>query len=602
MIKNGYSIMQKFFALFSILCCLLLQPSFAQRPEDREPEKNPYLQNETSEPLDLLQRYQQRQNSRADPASRSGNDFFADPERWRGAVALAMEGPIDPNEYVVGPADVLAIAIGGVSPFVQTTPVTPEGILVIPTVGEVLVAGQMLAAAKKNVREAVRRRYNTTDIGVHLVSMRTFRVTVVGAVAKPGTHTVAPVDRVGRAVLLANQPADAEALPVLDENSSTSVFAAPNTRPPVSISLRNIKLYRSKKDTIDIDLVRYHATGETHCNPYLRDGDVIFVPAENLPGNTVSVSGGVRRRGVFEFHEGDSLRTLLRLAQGPTALADLQHVEVARFLPDGRQVQMLTFNLQPGQNGQTPDLALQRNDRIYVRENPELRKERTVRIFGAVTRPGEYALLHDRNMLSEIIARAGGFAPNAAIAEAKLIRNYKNPDEMRQNPDYVRLLETRLMDLKPNDREYFNYEAVLKRGFVAVDFARLFARQEKTADVEVWEDDEIYVPLLRNTINVYGQVINPGYVAFAEGMDHRDYIEKAGGFSTEADRGKVRILKRDTNAWLKPGDTKLEPGDQIFVSRLVRRPASVYFNTFRDVIQTTASIATVYLLYQQVTK
>lgn len=594
--------MWKFFALFSILFCFLLQPSFAQSPEDRESEKNPYLQNKTFEPLDLLQRYQQRQSSRPDQSSRSGNDFIADPARWRSTVAFAMEGPIDPNDYVVGPADVLAITIGGVSPFTQSAPVTPEGSLVIPTVGEVMVAGHTLSTVKKNVREAVRRKYNTADIGVHLLSMRTFRVTVVGAVATPGVHTVTPVDRVDRVVMLASQPANAAALPQLDENASASGFATSNTKPPASISLRNIKLYRGKKDSLDIDLVRYHTTGETHCNPYLRDGDVIFVPAENLPGNTVSVSGGVRRRGVFEFHEGDSLRTLLRLAQGPTALADLEQVEIARFLPDGRQVQMLTFNLRPEQNGHTPDLALQRNDRIYVRENPELRKERTIRIFGAVTRPGEYALLHERSLLSEIIARAGGFHPEAAIAEAKLIRNYKNPDEMRQNPDYVRLLETRLMDLKPNDREYFNYEAVLKRGLVAVDFARLFTRQDKAADVEVWEDDEIYVPLLRNTINVYGQVINPGYVAFAEGLDHRDYIDKAGGFSKEADRGKVRILKRDTNAWLKPGDTRLEPGDQIFVSRLVRRPASVYFNTFRDVIQTTASIATVYLLYQQVTK
>lgn len=590
------------FFIFSGMLLLLIQPSFAQNSENRDSEKNPYLKDDTSEPLDVLQRYQQRQRSRSDQSSRSTSDFIADPARWRSTMALAMEGPIDPNDYVVGPSDVLAITIGGVSPFTQSAPVTPEGTLVIPTVGEVAVAGIMLAEVKKSVREAVRRKYNTVDIGVHLLSMRTFRVTVVGAVASPGVHTVTPVDRVDHVVMMANAPIQAETFPPLEENTSATTLTMSDTKLPPSISLRNIKLYRGKRDTIDIDLVRYHATGATHCNPYLRDGDVIFVPAEDLRGNSVSVSGGVRRRGLFEFHEGDSLRTLLNMAQGPTALADLEHVEVVRFLPDGRQMQMLTFNLTPGQNGHSPDLALQRNDRIYVRENPELRKERTVRIFGAVARPGEYAVMHDHSMLSEIIERAGGFNPDAAIAEAKLLRNYKNPDDMRQNPDYVRLLETRLMDLKPNDRDYFNYEAVLKRGFVAVDFARLFTHQDKTADVEVWEDDEIYVPLLRNTINVYGQVINPGYVAFVAGMDHQDYIAKAGGFSKEADRSKVRILKRDTNAWLKPGDTRLEPGDQIFVSRLVRRPASAYFNTFRDVIQTTASIATVYLLYQQVTK
>jgi hypothetical protein len=87
-----------------------------------------------------------------------------------------------------------------------------------------------------------------------------------------------------------------------------------------------------------------------------------------------------------------------------------------------------------------------------------------------------------------------------------------------------------------------------------------------------------------------------------DGMDYRYYLAKAGGFSKEADRDKVRILKRDTKAWMKPGETKIEPGDEIFVSRKARRPFSVAFNTARDVLQTTASLATVVLLYRQVSK
>jgi protein involved in polysaccharide export with SLBB domain len=296
------------------------------------------------------------------------------------------------------------------------------------------------------------------------------------------------------------------------------------------------------------------------------------------------------------------LSTLLRLAQGPTVLADLERVEVVRFLPSGRQAQTLTVNLQAGQNGHTPDMALQRNDRIFIREDPEKRKERMIRVYGAVARPGEYAILHERTLLSEIIERTGGFGPDASIAEAKLLRTYKNPDVLHKNPDYARLHERRLMDLKPTDREYFDYESALKRGFVTVDFAKLFNHHETSADVEVLENDEIFVPTVRQSINVFGQVINPGYIIYLGGMDYRYYIEKAGGFSKEADRDKVRILKRNTNAWLKPGESDLDPGDQIFVSRLVRRPASAYWNTFRDFIQTTASIATVVLLYRQLNK
>ncbi len=591
--------MPKFFVFYCLFFLCLLPPSFAQSPEDREPDKNPYLKNSSSETLDLLQRYYQRRNSHPDQISRPGLSSTAEPARLFGAEAVAMEGPIDPRAYIVGPADVLAITLGGVPTFSHVSPVTPEGMLVIPTVGEVVVAGEALEAVKKNVRETVRRKYNTGDIGVHLLSMRTFRVTVVGAVATPGTYTVTPVDRVDRVVTLADFDAGAKALEKRADAEKTPEFFQIEEKPPTPISLRNIKLYRASKDTLDIDLVRYYVTGETWRNPYLRDGDVVFVPAENLAGNSVSIYGGVRQPGVFEFHDGDSLSTLLRLAQGPTALANLESVEVVRFLSSGRQSKILLVNLQPGQNGHTPDMPLQRNDRVFIREDREKRKERLIYVYGAVARPGEYAILYERTMLSEIIERAGGFKPEASVAEAKLVRKYNSPDELRKNPDYVRLLEARLMDLKPSDREYFDYEMALRRGFVAVDFVKLFQQREKSADVEVLENDEIFVPTLHQTINVTGQVINPGYITYLGGMDHRYYLEKAGGFSKEADRKKVRIIKRDTNAWLKPGEAVLEPGDQIFVSRIVRRPASAYWNTFRDVIQTTASIVTVVLLYRQ---
>jgi protein involved in polysaccharide export with SLBB domain len=265
-------------------------------------------------------------------------------------------------------------------------------------------------------------------------------------------------------------------------------------------------------------------------------------------------------------------------------------------------VQILTVNLLAGKNGHSADMALQPNDRIFVRENPELRKERMISVKGAVARPGEYAIVYNQTTLSEIIAQAGGFTPEASIAETKLIRNYDHPDQMLNDPDYARLVDSRLADLKPQDREYFNYETAIKRGFVAVDFLKLFNHHDQSADVLLLDGDEIYVPSLRRTVNVFGQVVNPGYVTHIDGTDYRYYVEKAGGFSKEADRDKVRVLKRDTKAWIKPEEAKIEPGDEIFVSRKVPRPASIYFNTLRDVLQTTASLATIVLLYQQVSK
>jgi len=592
--------MWKFIVVSVIIFFHLIPPSFAQTPKEKNAEPNRYLNPGSSELFDLLQDYYQQQSTQDKKASPRAGIESSDPTKLLNQIpgTFSLEGPIDPAEYIVGPSDVLAVTIGGVSPFSHAGAVTPEGTFVIPLAGDVAVAGMTLAEAKKNIREVMRKRYKTAEVGVHLLALRTFKVSVVGAVANPGAYTVAPVDRVDRVVSLAN-------IAATDANTAAEApptFFKPTTKLPTPISRRNIKLLRAKHDTINIDLVRYHMTGDTRYNPHLRDGDVIFVPAENLFGNSVSIYGGVRQPAVFEFHPGDSLQALLRMAQGPTALADLEHVEIVRFLPDGLQQEIIHFNLKAGQNGHTPDMALQRNDRVFIRENLERHKPRMMRLSGAVARPGWYALVQDHTMLSEMIERAGGFNSDASIAESKIIRTYKNPDELLKNPDYARLLEMRLTDLKTEDRDYFNYEAALKRGFVAVDFARLFNHHDKAADVEIWDGDEIYVPTLRQTINVFGQVINPGYVTFVEGMEARYYIEKAGGFSATADHDKVRILKRETNAWLKPGEAKLEPGDQIFVSRKIQRPLSAYFNAVRDVLQTTAGLATVYLLYLQVTK
>jgi protein involved in polysaccharide export with SLBB domain len=370
----------------------------------------------------------------------------------------------------------------------------------------------------------------------------------------------------------------------------------------LQISLRNIKLIRANGDTMAVDLVRYYATGDARCNPYVLDKDVIWVPAENLAGNSVSVYGGVRVPGRFEFHDGDSLRALLQIAQGPTALADLSDVEIARFLPDGQQVQILHFNLQAPHNGHVQDITLQKNDRIFVRERHKLRRERTVFVKGEVWRPGAYALTHHGTTLSEIIERAGGFTPEASIAEAKIIRTYENPDSLLANPDYARLVEVRLTDLNLEGREYFNYEAAIKRGFVAVDFVKLFNHQEKSADITLVEGDEIYVPSLRQTVYVYGQVNNPGYVTYVEGMNHRYYLQKAGGFGKKADRDKIRVLKRGSKAWLKPEGASIEPGDEIFVSRVARRSLAYYFNFGRDILQTATGLATVVLLIIQIQK
>jgi protein involved in polysaccharide export with SLBB domain len=581
-----------------------LASQFIEGKKSESEETNPFLRRNSYEQLDLLEKYYQRiftDQGRAQSLL-SGANIGGDPTRLLGQSASVLEGRIDPAEYIVGPMDVLAISVFGVVPFSYTGPVTPEGTLIIPTIGEIAVAGETLANVKTKVQQALRKKYESGEISTTLWSLRSFKVTVAGVVKSPGAYVATPVDRVDRLVYLANLSAETSPIITADKKQEppTLFQKTPENPEEIPISLRNLKLIRANGDTVDVDLVRYYATGDTRYNPYVLDKDVIWVPAQNLLGNSVSIYGGVRVPGRFEFHAGDSLMALLKIAQGPTALADLENVEIARFQPDGRQVEIINVNLQASHNGHATDIALQRNDRVFIRENLELREERTVIVKGEVRRPGAYALTHIGATLSEIIERAGGFTAEASIAESKVIRAYENPDELLKNPEYARLVDVRLTDLKPEDREYFNYETAIRREFVAVDFVKLFNHHEKSADVPLREGDEIYVPSLNKTVYVFGQVASPGHVTYLEGMDHRYYIEKAGGFGKQADRDKIRVLKRGTKAWMKPGEAGIEPGDEIFVSRATHRPFAYYFNFVRDIMQVTTGVATIAVLIIQI--
>ena len=65
------------------------------------------------------------------------------------------------------------------------------------------------------------------------------------------------------------------------------------------LSNRNIKIIRYK-DTIDVDLAKFGALGNDIYNPYLMQGDVVFIPFKE---KSISIYGGINIPGNYEFVE-----------------------------------------------------------------------------------------------------------------------------------------------------------------------------------------------------------------------------------------------------------------------------------------------------------
>ncbi|MCK5527604.1 MAG: polysaccharide export protein, partial [Candidatus Latescibacteria bacterium] len=189
-----------------------------------------------------------------------------------------LDRRIDPEKYVVGPGDGFMIYLWGQLDQGQLLRVNPEGKLLVPYVGPILVADKTLAEAKREVVRQLKLRYDKVDVSVELSNVRGFRVFVTGEIRTPGTYYAWAVDRVSD---------------MIKEAGGIRVTAAPvrtagvgeTARTREIGSRRNIRLSRQKGETIVVDLDRFLTIGDLEANPYLKTGDVIYVPPK---GGTVT--------------------------------------------------------------------------------------------------------------------------------------------------------------------------------------------------------------------------------------------------------------------------------------------------------------------------
>ncbi len=585
---------------------------FSQQERDTQN----FLSNKSLLDTKSLQEYYQNVFKTSQPAEQTGvaPAFDVDKEEILAKMkeAIPLQGPVDSKQYYVGPGDMFSIDVWANIPMNFVVPVTPEGTIIIPSVGKIDVRNLSLSEMKEKVKKELRKDFLKGEITVTLLSPRIFIVNVSGVVNNPGMYYASATQRVDAAVYQANLTSKLQQTSIdkfnpqeqrdlLNRSDVITYFGNDKlTEEPLKISLRNIKVVRNNgNDTVNVDLIRYYATGNTRFNPFLQDGDRIIVPNLNLKGNSITISGAVRLEGTYEFLEGDSLSSVFEIAQGPQALADLEKVDLYRMNPRTGEVSHFVVNFKKIKSGKAKDIALQPNDRIVVREIYPRPLPLSVTIKGAVKKPGLYPILKNKTTLSEVIKQAGGFLPEASLAESKIIRTKGVLDVAFENPDYERLVKMRLSDMDKEQREYYNFEAAIKRKTVAVNFKKLFAENDSTQDVILENGDVILVPAKSNTVFVYGQVALPGYLNFKKNKDYEYYLEEAGGVTEMADECEIRVIKAGTNLWLEPADTEIEPGDAIWVPRVKERDFSYYFDWFSKVVAVAGGVATIYLLLQK---
>lgn len=475
----------------------------------------------------------------------------------RQLLITASEGVINPDKYKLGPGDILFISISGVEEKIFTPIIDPEGFIYIPRIGAINLQNSSLIEAKKNIQQRLLKSFKDVEIHISLNSFRKIKVSLIGDVKSPSTYVLSSSSRLLDLFVLSTGL------------SNTS-------------DIRNIKIISKNGEIKKYDLLKFLRLGDIEENPYLNDGDLIYVDkAERF----ISLFGQIKFTGNYEFKAGETVLEILEIAGGLSFKAREDSIEIVRFTDDGKFQYSTYYSFNQIKSNK---ILLKEGDFIIVREIPDYFDVHYVEVKGEVNYPGVYKIKKDETTLSQIIAEAGGFKETASLNESMLFRRVED----MLDPELERIKVIPRADMTEDEYDYLKARLRQQKGKIVVDFEKLFLQNIKKEDIVLKYGDVIIVPELNQYVEIIGQVVNPGKLKYYETYSVNDYIKMAGGFSWRALKNDVRVIRANTGEWVDAEDIdKLKPGDTIWVPE--DPPGPKFWDVFTTSLQVIGQVATV---------
>ncbi|HYM20245.1 MAG TPA: SLBB domain-containing protein [Candidatus Kapabacteria bacterium] len=481
-----------------------------------------------------------------------------------GTDAQALEGPIDPSTYILGPGDGVYLNVYAAHFLDQDLTVTPEGKLILPQTGQVLIGGMSIPDAEKKVNQLLTREYKNPDAHLSLRRLRAVKVSVLGEVLAPGVQTATSLMRVSEVIAKAG-----------DMTAHSS--------------LRNIEVRRADGTLrAKADLVKYFNTGDIAANPMIEGGDVIVVPRVT---RLMMINGAVSKPGSYEYAPGDKLSTLIALAQGALPSAQFDSIEIARY-SDSDPVVAHRFYVNYSAGNDEP---LQEGDAVMIRGLGQYHTPRVVTVEGEIAYPGKYSIEVGQTHLRDILQRAGGILPSGSLEEAVVLRR-SGVGSYETDPEFIMLQGMRGSEDKRMTDDQYNYlmarSRQLGRTVMVVNFKDLITKGDESQDIILRDQDSIWVPRARGYVSVIGNVNSPGNINYVDGASYDEYIDRAGGYTSSADKGAVRVINSKTSTYINPRSDshyQIGPGDTIVIPP--DRPT--FWQNFQIITAVTAQVITI---------
>lgn len=318
--------------------------------------------------------------------------------------------------------------------------------------------------------------------------------------------------------------------------------------------------------------------------------DIINIPY--LPEEIfykVSLEGAVRAPGFYGWKEGIKLGDLLKETELlPYALRD--KAEIIRTEENGAKkvISVSPEDLLAGKKESNIGLAPRDRIIIYSREH----KEKRVTITGQVYYSGEYVIAGNER-LSDLVKRAGGFTGNAWLPGIVFMRETVKEQKRKQLETFISDKEESIRQeeartVKAQDKQLLAEgkiflqqlkEAEVK-GRIALKIEDAAAFVGSGQDILLEDGDRIHIPEKAVSVAITGEVNLPANIMYKPEHMLNDYLERAGGFTRNADRRNIFVAR--TNGTATADTSNIEPGDTIVVPfEIKERRGSI----IKDIVQ-----------------
>ena len=211
------------------------------------------------------------------------------------------------DDYIVGEEDVLRVTVYDHPELTTTERVSGEGIITLPLIGDIKVAGLTTDQMAKKIASGLSDGFIVDpNVSVFVVEFRSKKTIVMGYVNKPGIYMLSGNTTFLELISLAGG---------LTKDAGNKATVK-----------RKYSENKKGEGIITIDLKKLIEEGDTSLNIPLMDGDNVFVAKAGV----FYITGEIKAPAAYKYEEGITLIKAVTMAGGFTDKASAGRIRIIR--------------------------------------------------------------------------------------------------------------------------------------------------------------------------------------------------------------------------------------------------------------------------------